>query len=136
MRSKKREEKNILTHRAELVRTAMNIAGKITRKDISESTGLSLVEIKNLFQKDRALYAEYVVVRKTITDIASDNIVDIINDPNHPQHFQASKYVLQNYKSDLDDSLESSDSELKIEATVEGATDPVKIVFSSTSSKK
>lgn len=135
MRSQKREKEKLLKDRAALVRAAMNEANKFTRKDICESSGLTMVQLKNLFQENRELYAEYVVIRKTITDIASDNIFAIINDPTHPQHFQASKYVLQNYKSDLDETLESADSILSIETSNKGSKNPVKIVFSPTDGK-
>ena len=135
MRSQKREKEKLLKDRAALVRAAMNEANKFTRKDICEASGLTMVQLKNLFQEDRELYAEYVVIRKTITDIASDNIFAIINDPTHPQHFQASKYVLQNYKSDLDETLESADSILSIETSNKGSKNPVKIVFSPTDGK-
>ena len=49
--------------------------------------------------------------RKTISDIASDNILDIVNDASHPQHFAASKYILSTYKSDLDEVLEDKSGE-------------------------
>jgi len=129
MKSKKREQEKLLKERAALVRAAMKL-GLTTRKDISKASGLTMVELKNLLQVDRELFAEYKVLRRTITDIASDNIFDIVNDPTHPQHFQASKYVLANYKNDLDDTLDATDGGgLHIETS--GKKNPVKIVFSS-----
>lgn len=105
MKNKARKEAKLLELRAELVRAALE-GGHISRKDICAATGLKLHELANLFTKDRTVYSEYVVRRKTISDIASDNILDIVNDPTHPQHFQASKYILSTYKSDLDEVLE------------------------------
>lgn len=110
MKNKARKEEKLLKTRAELVRAALD-AGHISRKDICSATGLKLHELANLFTKDRKVYGEYVVRRKTISDIASDNILDIVNDPTHPQHFQASKYILSTYKSDLDEVLEDKAGE-------------------------
>lgn len=133
--SKKKQKESLLKDRALLVKTALE-SGHSTRLAICKATGLTMVQLKNLFQEDREIYAEYVVYRKTIADIAADNIVTIINDPQHPQHFQASKYVLQNFKSDLDEVLESGDSILKIEQPSGGGKSKVKIVFSNTNTKE
>ena len=110
MKNSKRKERKLLETRADLVRAALE-TGAISRKEICRATGLKLHELANLFTKDRKVYGEYVVRRKTITDIASDNIMDIVNDPTHPQHFQASKYILSTYKSDLDEVLEDKAGE-------------------------
>ena len=110
MNNKARKEAKLLETRAELVRAALE-SGNISRKDICKVTGLRLHELANLFTKDRKVYGEYVVRRKTISDIASDNILDIVNDPTHPQHFAASKYILSTYKSDLDEVLEDKSGE-------------------------
>ena len=130
MRSTKVQGENLLRDRAALVRAAMNVAGCITKSDICTAAQINMVQLKNLFQKDRELYAEYVMLRRTITDIASDNIAKIINDPTHSQHFAASKYVLQNYKSDLDETLDGVDNVLQIDASGK-KKDPIKITFSS-----
>ena len=92
MKNKERKEAKLLETRAELVRAALE-SGHISRKDICSATGLKLHELANLFTLDRKVYGEYVVRRKTISDIASDNILDIVNDASHPQHFSASKYI-------------------------------------------
>ena len=105
MKNKERKEAKLLETRADLVRAALE-SGHISRKDICSATGLKLHELANLFTLDRKVYGEYVVRRKTISDIASDNILDIVNDASHPQHFAASKYILSTYKSDLDEVLE------------------------------
>jgi hypothetical protein len=68
-------------------------------------------------------------------DIASDNILEIINDKNHPQHFAASKYVLTKYKSELDDVLDTQGEEIEIEGTGRNVKSPVRIVFSSSPKK-
>lgn len=137
MRNDKRKEKKLLETRAALVRAALN-EGKLSRKDICEATDLKLHELTNLFTKDRDIYSEYVVRRRTIADIASDNILDIINNPDHPQHFQASKYILQNHKTELDDVLDSKgESEIEVEIKGDSTyTSPVTIKFSSNKDKE
>lgn len=129
MKNSKRKEAKLLHSRAELVRAALE-AGKISRKDICKATGLQMHELANLFTNDRKIYGEYVVRRKTISDIASDNILDIVNDPEHPQHFAASKYILSTYKSDLDEVLESQDeSEIAVTLGGESKASPITIKF-------
>ena len=129
MKNTERKEKKLLKTRAALVRAALE-AGQISRKDICNATGLQMHELANLFTQDREVYGEYVVRRKTISDIASDNILDIVNDPTHPQHFQASKYILSTYKSDLDDVLESqTESEMNINVGGESGASPINITF-------
>lgn len=131
MKNSERKTKKLTEKRAAFVRAALE-AGHITRKDICNATGLKMHELANLFTKDREVYGEYVVRRKTISDIASDNILDIVNDPTHPHHFQASKYILSTYKSDLDDVLESQDeSEMSIQMGKSNAKSPITITFGS-----
>ena len=126
MKNSERKTKKLNEKRAALE------AGHITSKDICNATGLKMHELANLFTKDREVYGEYVVRRKTISDIASDNILDIVNDPTHPHHFQASKYILSTYKSDLDDVLESQDeSEMSIQMGKSNAKSPITITFGS-----
>jgi hypothetical protein len=129
MKNTDRQEKRLLKTRAALVRAALE-AGQISRKDICNATGLKMHELANLLTLDREVYGEYVVRRKTISDIASDNILDIVNDPKHPQHFQASKYILSTYKSDLDDVLESQqESEMNISVGGVSGDSPINITF-------
>ena len=64
MRSKKKEEAKLLQDRAALVRAALQ-QNKMIKKDICEATGLSMLQLKNLFQKDRndiQTWVETVVV--------------------------------------------------------------------------
>ena len=56
--------------------------------------------------------------------------MDIVNDPSHPQHFAASKYILSTYKSDLDEVLESqSDNDVSIQVGGESKASPIQITF-------
>ena len=129
MRNSKRKQAKVLETRAELVRSALEM-GHISRQDICRATGLKLHELANLFTQDRKVYGEYVVRRKTIADIASDNILEIVNNPEHPQHFQASKYILSTYKSELDEVLESQNADdVSINIGGESKTMPFTINF-------
>ena len=129
MKNSKRKEAKLLESRAEFVRAALE-AGHISRKDICKATGLQMHELANLFTQDRKVYGEYVIRRRTISDVASDNILDIINDPQHPQHFAASKYILTTYKSDLDEVLEDKDDEaMNISIGGKSKASPVTIKF-------
>ena len=129
MKNKERVEAKLLRDRTLLVEKAME-EGFATKKDIAKATGLKMWDIGNLFAKDRELYAKFCVRRKTIVDMASDNIYNIIQDADHPQNFQASKWALTNFKSDLDDALDAKDTEgiIEIEGGASSAS-PVVIKF-------
>lgn len=110
LRNRQREEENLLKTRAGLVRSALD-RGFMSRSEICRVTGMKLHELSNLFTNDRKLFGEYCIIRKTIADVASDNILDIVNDKTHPKNYEASKYILSSYKSDFDEALESHDGE-------------------------
>ena len=125
----KRVQKEQNKERAALVRAALEI-GVTTRKQLSEAAGISMHLLNNLFQVDRKLYNEYSVRRKNLSEIAADNIEDIINDPEHPNHYAASKWVLDKYKSDLNKVLEAQDSdEISLKIGEGDKTAPVVISF-------
>lgn len=128
MRNPQRKELRLLDERSRLIEAALE-AGKVTRSDISKVTEIPLHLISDTFSKNRELFAKYSVRRRSIVDTAADNIYDIVNDKKHPQCFSASKYVLQNFKSDLDDVLEPSNSELGIEIGGDSTPSPVTIKF-------
>ena len=111
MRNTRRETKRILKDRALLVRAALD-QGVMTRSGLCKICEFKLNDLVNLFADDRELFAEYKIRRKTIVDQAADNIHEIVNDKNHPKHYDASKYILQNYKSDLDEILTPQDEEV------------------------
>ena len=106
----KRLQNEINKERAELVRVALDM-GVTTRKALSEAAGCKMFELNNLFAIDRKLYREYQIRRKNLAEIAADNIEDIVNDPNHPNNYAASKWIVDKFKSDLDKSMESQDSD-------------------------
>lgn len=114
MKNRRRDSAKILEDNCMLVRAAIE-KGALTRAEICKATGLRQVDIVQVFTKDRKLYADYQVIKKTIALEASDALHDIVRNPRHPQHFQACKFIVQSHKSDLDELLESKDS-VKIEA--------------------
>lgn len=123
----KRELNKILEDRTLLVQKALE-SGHITKIDICKATGLKIVALNNLFRDNRELYAEYVVLRRTITDIAADNIVAIVMDKTHPKNYDASKEIMKMYKTELDESLDAKDGDhIKIEGG--GSGSPINIVF-------
>ena len=104
------EHKKWMEDCKELILTALD-KGFTTKGKISASTGLKITELNKIFEEDRELWAEYTMYRRTLVDLAADNIADIISDPTHKDHYQASKYVLSTYKSDLDKTLEEKGDE-------------------------
>ena len=131
MKNSAREEGRLLKDRTLKVRAAMN-QGLSTRKDICAAAEITMPMLANLFTKDRELFAEFCVLRKTIVDQASDNIAAIVADEQHPKNYEASKYVLANYKSDLDESMESKlDDDVEFNISQGGASgaSPINITF-------
>lgn len=104
------ERKAILEEKERLITAALE-NNATTRKEISDQTKLQLWDINNVLNNNKELWAMYAVRRRTLIDVAADNIATIVNDKDHAQHFAASKYVLSKYKSDLDVILESNEEE-------------------------
>jgi len=64
-------------------------------------------------------------------DIAADNLETVLKDLSHPSNFQATTYVLKNYKSDLDTNLEAkSAKELEVDVRSLNSGKDISIVFS------
>lgn len=102
-----------------------------TRIGLAEACGISLVKLNDFFTVDREVYAKFKILRKTIKDIASDNIFAIVMDKNHPKNYDASKYIASNYKTDLDEVLEAGDSStIEFDSNSPKAKSTVKITFS------
>jgi hypothetical protein len=90
---------------------------------------MRLWELNEVFAADTDLYSEFCIMRKTLVDVAADNLQDILHNREHPQNFQATKYVLEKYKSDLDSNLEAKDpGELGL-TIGDGSPSPVRITF-------
>ena len=130
----KKELTKLFNDRSLLVEQALD-NGLLIKSDICNATGLKMTILNAVFAENRELYARYTVLRRTVTDVAADNIVSIVMDKTHPKNYEASKEVLKNFKTDLDNTLEKKDGdEIRIETTGK-ATSPVKIVFGNTSKK-
>jgi len=116
-----------------LVEQTLRINTNITTyKQIRETTGTTQFELETVFLNFPELKAEFIVRRRSIASLAVDNIQEIIENPLHPQNFQASKFIVQTYKNELDDSL---DAKVKTEVGFDvgnGETNPspVRVTFS------
>ena len=114
MRNSKRDaekRKSQLEDKKLRIRKAIE-EGIVLRKDICKIAEIKMNDLRNIFTNDRELYAEFCVGRKLITDLASENIYNIVKDPTHQKNYDASKFIIQNFKTDIDDSLESKDGEM------------------------
>lgn len=128
MTNDKRKFEKQLATRSGLIKAALD-EGIFKREDLSRVTGLKNHEISNTFTHNRELYGTYVLRKRGMIDIASDNVFDIIRDKTHPQNFAASKFILQKYNSEMDDMFESSDSEQLNMSVSSGSSSPITIKF-------
>lgn len=134
-RSKLRQEREILERQTSKVEFALE-KGCTTRKAICEEAKIERYELSKVFQENEELYKKYTRCRRELVDTAADNIQMIIEDTNHKKNFEASKYVLSNYKSDLDSILESKDTEIFADVEVGNSANPIKILFESNKKEK
>jgi len=114
-RQAEQAKKELREKQKSLVEAAFKL-GQITKKEICDTSGLKMYELNILFKTFPELHTEFNIRRKTLVDLAADNIVEIVSDSSHPNNFAASKFVLSKYKSDLDGALEKNkDDEIEIE---------------------
>ena len=129
-----RDKQQELDYKVSLIEMALS-DDCTTKKAICKYTKFKLATINAIFRNDKELYAKYCIARRTLVDLAADNVAEIVADQKHPKNYNASIYVLQNYTSDLDDALESKklagDIELEISANGTGKSNanPIKIVL-------
>jgi hypothetical protein len=83
--------------------------GHTSRRDICTAMNISSYDLTGFFDENPKLYKIYASRRRELRDTALDNITDIIEDKSHPKHYDASKYIVQNYRTDLDVILESKE---------------------------
>lgn len=103
---------------------------KSTHKDISNITGLTKHRISVVFEAHPEVYELYKKKRRVMIDTAADNIMKIVEDENHPKNYEASKFILSKYKSDLDNIFERHDErEKKISEKPAVNTQTAKLVF-------
>ncbi len=135
MRNKKRSDKALLLKRSKLIDDAIE-CDCLTVKKICEFTELKPYVVRGVLDNNLELRKKYAIRRRGLMDIAADSMQDIIEDPTHPQHFQACKYALQNFKSEFDDILDNQDStQLAINPSGGDTSMPVTIVFGKKDSK-
>jgi hypothetical protein len=129
MKNLDRDREKKKSDKMEMLNACLN-EGISTRRELAKLSGFTLIQLNQLFHKDRELYAKFCLIRRQMVDIATDNIMDILMDPKHPKNYDASKYIATNYKSDIDSSLESKDED-SIEVEVGGTENsrPVVIRF-------
>jgi hypothetical protein len=85
--------------------------GHTSRRDICKAMNLASHELTEFFETNPKMYKLYASRRRELVDIAADNIQDIVEDKAHPSHYAASKYVLDHYKTDLDNILDQKDDD-------------------------
>lgn len=115
-----------------LVETTLLMNPEITTfRQIIETTGALQYEIDRVFEYYPELKAEFTIRRRSLANKAVDNIHEIVNNFNHPQNFQASKFIIQTYKNDLDEELTQKVSTEIGFGLKDGQISPVSITFSS-----
>jgi len=121
MKNSIREAAIVSSEREVLIRAAIK-QGKTTRSTIAKATGLEKTIVSMMLANNTELRNEWIVNKRMMVDVSVDNINDIINDPQHKDHFQASKWVASNIDSELSTILFPTQSDLQIEI---GGTDGV-----------
>lgn len=134
-KNKSREYREKIARYSALIEVALN-DGHTTKTAIGRETGLKLWEINDVFTQNILLHAKFANYRRTLVDTAADNLEEILKNPAHPQNFQATTYVLKNYKSDLDTHLEAkSANEIEVDVRSSDASKDITIVFSTSQPK-
>jgi hypothetical protein len=91
--------------------------GHTSRRDICKAMGISSFDLTEFFEENPKTYKLYASRRRELVDTAADNLQDIVDDSTHKDHYQASKYVLDHYKSDLDNILDNKEDSSTIGQT-------------------
>lgn len=104
-----RNKKRVLLEDSYDVRDSVK-EGASTYREIAKVTGLTNQRILQVFESYPKVYDNYKRLRMVMVDLATDNIYEIVKDNLHPKNYDASKYILQKYKSDLDNIFERSDN--------------------------
>jgi len=130
MKNKERELTKLMQKRILLISAALD-SDITTKEELCKVTELSRTQLNLIFKENPELYARYCVLRKLLVEIASDNISAIVEDRGHPKNYDASKWVVTNFKSDLDSVLESKEESLDVEINGSGNSkaSPITIRF-------
>jgi len=135
MRNNKRDTERRDKRRLKAFKIAID-EGHITKKDIANSMDISISELISFFDKFPEQKKQYANKLSNIADIASDNLAQIVLDQDHPKNYDASKFVMNHYKNEMDEILEAkSMGEIKIEEGDGNAMGAV-IVFGNASVEK
>ena len=110
MENKAREKSKLMEERINLVEACLD-SEISTKAEICKVTGLKRIELNTIFRENKKLYARFCVIRKLLVEKSTDNITAVVDDRTHPKNYEASKWILANYKSDLDADLDAKDSE-------------------------
>lgn len=133
---KEKKKKDKLELDKGLIRAALE-ANVTTLRKIKELTGLSKIRITKILDDDKELRGMYMIRRKMMLNTAVDNIQDIVDDFKHPQNYQASKYLIGEYKSDLDVIFDKKDVEdFSAEISMDNDGAPVVISFGKNKEKQ
>lgn len=106
MPNKKREQTALMEDRKIQVRVLMD-RGIFNRSKICRALGWKPHALKSLFTIDRDFFAEFKLNRSSIMENATDNLRDVVEDFDHPKNYDASKFMVTNFKSEFDEELES-----------------------------
>jgi hypothetical protein len=129
MKNTIRAAATVSKEREELIVEALK-QGHTTRKTISKATGIDAVVVSMMLSNNQDLRNEWIVKKRMMVDVSVDNINDIINDSEHKDHFQASKWVASNIDSELSSILFPTSAEMEIQVGGEHEdTNPVVIKF-------
>ena len=76
--------------------------GHTSRRDIYKAMGISGLELTEFFEDNKKMYKLYCESRRQLRDVALDNITDVVHNTKHPKNYDASKFIVQNFNTDLD----------------------------------
>jgi len=94
--------------------------GYTSRRDIYKAMGISGLELTEFFEENKKMYKLYCESRRQLRDVALDNITDVVHDTTHPKNYDASKFIVQNYNTDLDIVLDEKGDD-SVSATIEAS---------------
>ncbi len=86
-------------------------SGVILKSEMKKQLKISFYELNEVIKAFPELRAKWTVRRRSITDIAADNIAEIVSNKKHPRNYEASRFIVQNFKSDLDSDLDAKDDD-------------------------
>ena len=93
MKNRKRDLQELRSNHIGLAKEAIE-NGISSRKELAGHIGIKLSELSLLFKEESDVYALFCEVRRTIVDLASDNLYDVVADKEHPKNYDASNQTL------------------------------------------